>query len=395
MHRVAVRRVASVLLGCLLALAAIGRPALALDLGEWIPGLKLSPFLSERVEYQSNVFQVPSHSQSDVIFKTIPGFLADYTFGPHSVSAGYRAEILNYVDLTDQNTVNHIAVFLLRLDFPRTLLTLREDFVHTSDPPGTELTGPVESSTNTLRPEGEYRITSTFSTGVNFTWTHVRFDQASIGNLIDRDEYRPGASVFWKFTPKADIGLNYTYGRVIFSEADDRNYTDNLVFVSLRGDITAKLSSTLRVGYLIRTPDSSSQPGWSGLTFGGDTTYKPTERTTMTLATQRVPQESTFGTDPFYVTTNASLSVTQQLLPKLSVNARLGGGVNDYSTKQTTDGRTDFRRDTFILAGAGIDYDIQPWLRVGLEYRRTSRDSNFPSFRFVDDRVSGRATVQF
>ncbi len=86
MHRVAVRRVASVLLGCLLALAAIGRPALALDLGEWIPGLKLSPFLSERVEYQSNVFQVPSHSQSDVIFKTIPGFLADYTFGPHSVT---------------------------------------------------------------------------------------------------------------------------------------------------------------------------------------------------------------------------------------------------------------------------------------------------------------------
>ncbi len=149
------------------------------------------------------------------------------------------------------------------------------------------------------------------------------------------------------------------------------------------------------MGYLIRTPDSSSQPGWSGLTFGGDTTYKPTERTTITLATQRVPQESTFGTDPFYVTTNASLSVTQQLLPKLSVNARLGGGVNDYSTKQTTDGRTDFRRDTFILAGAGIDYDIQPWLRVGLEYRRTSRDSNFPSFRFVDDRVSGRATVQF
>ena len=30
---------------------------------------------SERVEYESNIFQVPSGSQDDVIFKTIPGVL--------------------------------------------------------------------------------------------------------------------------------------------------------------------------------------------------------------------------------------------------------------------------------------------------------------------------------
>jgi hypothetical protein len=151
-------------------------PAMALDLGQWIPGLKLSPFLSERVEYDSNVFQTPSHTKDDIIFKTIPGFVADYTFGPHSVSAGYRAEILRYLDLTNQDTVHHIGVAQLRLDFPRTLLTLRDDFTRTSDPPGTELTGRILSTTNVLKPEGEYRITSSFSTGLNYSWTRVRFD---------------------------------------------------------------------------------------------------------------------------------------------------------------------------------------------------------------------------
>jgi hypothetical protein len=73
----------------------------------------------------------------------------------------------------------------------------------------------------------------------------------------------------------------------------------------------------------------------------------------------------------------------------------VGGGVNEYSRKETADGRTDFRQDTFLLAGAQADYEIQPWLRVGLEYLRISRDSNFPSFRFVDDRITGRVTVQF
>lgn len=380
---------------CLLTLAVCCTPAMAFDLGQWIPGLKLSPFLSERVEYESNIFQTPSHTKDDIIFKTIPGFVADYTFGPHSISAGYRAEILRYLDLTDQDTVHHIAVGQLRLDFPRTLLTLRDDFTRTSDPPGTELTGRILSNTNVLKPEGEYRITPSFSTGVNYSWTRTRFDDRAIGDLIDRDEHLIGASIFWKFVPKGDLFLNYSYGISNFTEATDRDFTSHNITVGLRGDITAKLSSAFRIGYTREDPVHSGQNSYNGLIFGGDTTYKPIERLTITLSTQRARQESTFGTTVFYVTSNGNLSVTYQFLPKVTLAARVGGGLNDYSTKQTADGKTDFRHDTFLLGGAQADYDIQPWLRVGLEYLRTSRDSNFPSFRFVDDRITGRATVQF
>jgi hypothetical protein len=370
-------------------------PAMALDLGQWIPGLKLSPFLSERVEYDSNVFQTPSHTKDDVIFKTIPGFVADYTFGPHSVSAGYRAEILRYLDLTNQDTVHHIGVAQLRLDFPRTLLTLRDDFTRTSDPPGTELTGRILSTTNVLKPEGEYRITSSFSTGLNYSWTRVRFDDRPIGDLIDRDEHLIGASVFWKFMPRGDVFFNYSYGISSFTEADDRDFTSHNITIGLRGDITSKLSSVFRIGFTREDPVHGNQTSYNGLIFGGDTTYRPTDRLTFTLSTQRGRQESVFGTNAFYVTSNATLSALYQILPKVTLTARLGGGINDYSTKQTADGKTDFRHDSFILAGAQADYDIQPWLRVGLEYLRTSRDSNFPSFRFVDDRITARGTLQF
>lgn len=380
---------------CLLTLAVSCTPVMAFDLGQWIPGLKLSPFLSERVEYESNIFQTPSHTKDDIIFKTIPGFVADYTFGPHSISAGYRAEILRYLDLTDQDTVHHIAVGQVRLDFPRTLLTLRDDFTRTSDPPGTELTGRILSNTNVLKPEGEYRITPSFSTGVNYSWTRTRFDDRAIGDLIDRDEHLIGASVFWKFVPKGDLFLNYSYGISNFTEATDRDFTSHNITVGLRGDITAKLSSAFRIGYTREDPVHGGQNSFNGLIFGGDTTYKPIERLTITLSTQRARQESTFGTTVFYVTSNGNLSATYQFLPKVTLTARVGGGLNDYSTKQTADGKTDFRHDTFLLGGAQADYDIQPWLRVGLEYLRTSRDSNFPSFRFVDDRITGRATVQF
>jgi Putative beta-barrel porin 2 len=394
-QRAVTGRMVSRVSGCLLTMAVSCTPAMALDLGQWIPGLKLSPFLSERVEYDSNVFQTPSHTKDDIIFKTIPGFVADYTFGPHSVSAGYRAEILRYLDLTNQDTVHHIGVAQLRLDFPRTLLTLRDDFTRTSDPPGTELTGRILSTTNVLKPEGEYRITSSFSTGLNYSWTRVRFDDRPIGDLIDRDEHLIGASVFWKFMPRGDVFFNYSYGISSFTEADDRDFTSHNITIGLRGDITSKLSSVFRIGYTREDPVHGNQTSYNGLIFGGDTTYRPTDRLTFTLSTQRGRQESVFGTNAFYVTSNATLSALYQILPKVTLTARLGGGINDYSTKQTADGKTDFRHDSFILAGAQADYDIQPWLRVGLEYLRTSRDSNFPSFRFVDDRITARGTLQF
>jgi hypothetical protein len=369
-------------------------PASALDLGEWVPGLKLSPFLSERVEYETNVFQVPSHSKDDVIFKTIPGFVVDYTFGSHSLSAGYRAEILNYLDLTNQDTVHHIAAAQLRLDFPRTLLNLRDDFVRTSDPPSTELTGRILSTTNTLRPSAEYRLTPRFSTGLAYSWLRQRFDDSAIGDLIDRDEHLVLASVFWKFIPRADVGLNYGIGRTTFVTAD-RDYTRHQATISLRGEITAKLTSTFRAGWEIRDPDNAGQESGSGFYMGGDWIYKPTERTIITLSTDRSIQESTFGTTTFYTTTAAQLVAQHQLLPKLSVGARLGGGRNDYSSKQTVAGKTDFRQDWFMAAGANVEYNIQRWLRVGLEYLRTSRTSNFAPFEFVDEKITGRVTLQF
>ena len=51
-------------------------PATAFDLGQWVPGLKVSPFLSQRIEYETNVFQTPSHSQDDTS-QDHPGILAD------------------------------------------------------------------------------------------------------------------------------------------------------------------------------------------------------------------------------------------------------------------------------------------------------------------------------
>jgi hypothetical protein len=377
-----------------LSLYVAPQAASGLDLNEWIPGLKLSPFLGERVEYETNVFQVPSHAQSDVVFKTIPGFLADYTSGPHSVSLGYRAEILRWLQLTAQDTVNNIAVAQLRLDFPRLLVNVRDDFTQTNDPPNSELTGPIKSVTNVLAPESEYRLTDRFSVGANYAWTHIRFQEPDLAVLLDRDEQLVGVSVFWKFLPRADLRLQYTYGRKDFTESSDRNVQVNTVTLGLRGDLTAKLSSTFRIGVQDRT-STPIGPGYLGPVGGGDFVYRPTEQTTITLLLDRSVQESSFEDTPFYVTTNAALGVQQRIMRKLTAGVRVGGGTNQYPTKETINGLTTWRQDWFFGAGASADYQIQPWLYVGAEYAHTFRRSNFNTFDYGDDKVTGKLTLQF
>ncbi len=386
-------RLGSAVVVAVAVLVILGAPVSALDLSEWVPGLRLSPFVSQRLEYETNVFQTPNDEQDDFISKTIPGFVLDYVAGPHSVSLGYRAEILRYFTIEDQDTVHHIGAFQLRLDFPRTLLTLRDDYTHTSDPPNSELTGRIESITNVLAPAVEYRFTSRLSTELRYGWTAVDFNQDDL-NVLDRDEHLFGLTLFWKFLPRADLGAGYSYGFTNFDTASDRDVTEHFVNLYLRGDVTPKLSSTVYAGYEWRVGKHRSDADYTGFVMGGGLGYRATEALSLSLTVDRSTQESTFGDSAIYVTTGGALLATYQR-GKVSLNGRLGGGFNDYPTKQTVGTKTDWREDVYYAAGAGGDYDIQPWLRVGLEYLFTGRDSNFQSFDFSDHRVGVKATVQF
>lgn len=393
-------------------LAFVTAPASALNLNEWIPGLTLSPFFSERVEYETNVFQVPRGAKSDLISRSIPGIIGDYTVGPLATSAGYRAEILRYVDLTSQDTVHHMAVGQVKLDLPRLQLSLRDDFATTTDPPGTELTGRIKSTTNTLAPTGEYRLTERFSAGLNASWTHTSFQggsssgqpgsdvvaaqEAQAVKQLDRDEYLYGATVFWKFLPKADLRLDYGYGIKNFASDSVRDVTRHVVTLGLRGDVTSRLQSTFRIGIEDRQPDSSQVKGYRGFVVGGGWLYQPSERTRISLDTERSVQESVFANAVYYIANSGSLSVEQALFtPKLLATARLGLGENSYPTKATINNQTKFRQDLLLGAGVGLVYTIQPWLRVGVEYTYQKRSSNFSDFDFEDNKFSGRMTVQF
>jgi hypothetical protein len=400
--------VAATALVCLAAI--LPSPAWALSFEEQFQGLTVTPFLSERVEYDSNVFQTPNNTRGDLIFKTIPGFLADLSRGSLAASVGYRAEIINYLTLTGQNTTNQVGVVQLKLDMARLKLQLRDDFIESTDPPGSELTGPIKSQTNVLAPTAEYRLTERFSLAVYYAWTHIHYPATSAGadlpnaqqnqavQQLDENDQVGGATVWWKMLSKSDIGLSFQYGAQSFDNDSSRNTRREIVGFAVRGDLTAKLSSTFRIGIENREPVSGVAPSYTGIVMGGGWVFQATERTQFTLNTDRSPQESVFESAQYYISTSAALGVRHEFpARKLTAWLRTGAGQDAYNTKQPTANgvTTKYRLDTVVGTTGGLDYVIQPWLRTGIEYSFKQRTSNFPEFNYDDSRISGRMTLQF
>lgn len=387
----AVRRVVSVSFLLLSVLVPLDR-AIALDLSDWVPGLRVTPFLAERVEYESNIFRTPSHARDDVIFRTIPGVVVEYGSGVNTLSLGYRAEILNFLTLSSQDAVHHLFAGQLQLDLNRFRIRIRDDFVKTTDPQNLELTGRIESTTNTFGASAEYRLTDRLGVGVNGSSIHT--DYPTLPEL-SRAEYLAGVSVFWRVLPKADVQLGYDYGHKDFKTTLLLDVDRHIFRAGLRGELTTKLSTTFRLGYEIRDSQQRNVPGYQGFIMGGDWVYRPTERLTITLVTERDVQESSFGTQPYYISTTGTLFAIQQLGAKLAVNLRVMAGSNSYPGKETFNGQTRWRYDTLLGWGGGIGYDIQRWLRAGVEFVHTMRDSNFPQFSYQDDKIAGTITLQF
>ena len=395
-----VRRARSLVAVAVVLVAVAVSPAAAIDLNAvWpdlnLPGFTFTPFLTERVEYEANIFQTPSRAQDDVIVKTIPGFLVELPFGPHRLDFGARAEILRYADRDRQDTEHYFALGTLKLDFPGGLKAgLKEDFAHTSTPPGSELTGRIDSTTNVLAPGVEYGFAERYALGLDYAWTHVDFERDV--NALDRDEHLGGLTGFYRVQPKTDLLLNYSYGIKDFAEDARRDVTRHLVMAGVRGYLTEKLTSTFRLGYESREPDHRGATAYHGLVATGDWVFQPLARTKVVLLTQRTVEESTFATNFWYLSTLVSLSAEHSFTPKLKANGRVFGGTNDYPDKAAKVNSTfHYRHDSLVGVGLGLDYQIQRWLLVGADWLHTDRRSNFENFQYSDDVVAAKVTLSF
>jgi len=366
-------------------------------------GLALGPFrvlpsLEFSIEYDDNILLTKDDKLDDIIFHIIPGISLELPSRKYAIRLGYQADVLRYADNTDLDTVHHQALADARVNFNFGLgLRLTDRFLITDDFAGfpvPELTERVERWENTLDVGADYTVRERYTFDINYRWFMVDYKDDPDCDQFDRDDHTIAGTFFYRVLPKTSVLGEVNYNIVRYDEpavAADRDSNAWRFLVGIKGDLTAKTSVQLRIGWEWR--DYDNRQDWDGLVAEGSIIWKYREPSQVRIFGGRANVESTFEGTNYYVSSFGGVEVSHFLSERVILRVRGLGGVNQYPEDPTLGVGSADRTDHFIEAGAAVKYQMRRWLAFELGYNFLWLNSNFDEFDYTDNRV--KASVIF
>lgn len=391
---------AAVLGLALLAIVGLGEPADAqgLQLGPF----RLLPTLGLSLEYDDNILLTPDDELEDFIWHITPGIMVELPSRRYAVRLGYQADILRYMDNTDLDTVHHQALADARVDSTIGLgLRLTDRFLITDEFSGfpvPELTQRVERWENTLDAGGEYTLRERFTFDANFRWFMVDYKDDPQFEQFDRDDYTVSGTVFYRVFPKTSVLGELDYGMVRYDQpvaARDRDSDAWRFLVGVKGDLTAKTTALIKVGWEWRDYENNAREDWDGFIAEGNIVWKYRDPSEVRLFGGRANVESLEEGRNYYITNYAGVEVRHFLSDRLLVRVRGLGGLNDYPQDASVGEALPEREDTFFEAGVSVRYQMRRWVALELGYEFLYRDSNFDINDYRANRVKASVLLSY
>jgi hypothetical protein len=366
-------------------------------------GLELGPFrilpsLGLSVEYDDNILLTPNDEIDDFIFHITPGVVLELPSRKYAIRLGYQADILRYMDNTDLDTIHHSVLADARVALTAGLgLRLTDRFLITDDFSGfpvPELTERVERHENVLDAGADYTLRERYTFDANFRWFMVDYLDSDF-DQFDRDEYTVAGTFFFRVMPKTSIlgEVDYIWTRYDEPASAVARDSDGWRFwLGVKGDITAKTTVLLKLGWEWKDYESPAREDWDGLVAEANVIWKYREPSEVRVFGGRANVESLFEGTNYYVSTYGGVEVRHFLSERLIVRARGLGGVNDYPRDVLQPLQED-RSDTFFEAGVSLKYQMRRWLAFEIGYNYLVNNSNLDEFDYTDNRV--KASVLF
>jgi uncharacterized protein (PEP-CTERM system associated) len=99
----------------------------------------------------------------------------------------------------------------------------------------------------------------------------------------------------------------------------------------------------------------------------------------------------------YFEDTSVGFNLRQEFLRKLVFSAGFTYSLNDYENATAVDvwGRPVDRKDNNYIATAGLDYNIQEWISLGVAYKYNQKNSNDDSNDFTDNQVMATLKLSY
>jgi len=364
----------------------------------------LRPHLYLGEQYNDNLFYASGVRRSDFITVIRPSFTAALgrPDSPNQVNLTYTLDSLLYADNSDQNSLDHTLALGVALRRSRIAFDSNNQAIWASSIYGGLLSfeqaaegvagASIDRLSYSLNQRVTYQVGQKTSTYLSGTAGGTDFEDGSA--YYDLNNLRGTLGFGYQAFTKIGLFGEFYYGQA----ASTPNITGNPFFrkgphlesfggfLGAKGELTTKLSGSVKVGYDV-SDYADGSAGASSPVVEADLTARFTERTSATLGYSRRSTLSVQYSQQVYTSDSINLGVQQRLGATGRWTAGLRGtyGRNEYTGTGIASGASS----DYFSVSASLSYQFRQWLGAMFNYEfQKSTSSQVGSIEYDVNRVS-------
>jgi len=353
--------------------------------------LDITPYVNASGTYTDNVFLTKRNRKADFYYSVLPGIkLRLRPIGRHGFYLNYEADYARFDTYDEADYFVHTADAALDLNLPKGFrLKVGDKITSGADPPDFEGDRTAPYISNMARIEGSYTFWDRFALGLKYA--HGLKDYKHRSDEIDNFDTNTVGGVFrLRILARTSMLLEYVYAATDYRRERarvDNNYS-NRINTGITWDVTAKTKGVVRGGYVAKNYYALNREE-DALYVSADISHELTSRTIVTLRGIRsVFDTSKADRNLIYSSSYLSNQVTASLRHTYRKFTGSIGGDYIYDRYLYDDLRAGKKRRDHVWRGsAGIDYQMQRWIKLGVKYRYTDLDSNFDNEDYIENLV--------
>ena len=225
-----------------------------------------------------------------------------------------------------------------------------------------------------------------------FDYSHFLLTYDAARNAArDRADDSFSTYIFYKLRPKTSLFLEYAFTDIAYSNDTSLNSREHNFFLGVEWKITAKSTGSVKAGYGLRDFTDSAMSSKT-FVFEGKVEHRFTPKTSLTVTASRRTDETNIPSTFFVLANDFSVRYQQMLTSRITGSLDLGYTNESYGADLTFGGLAAKRKDNLYYLSPGVQYEFRKWLKAGISYIHTTRNSNFPDFAYSNNTLLLRLT---
>ena len=355
------------------------------------------------VGVDTNVFDVPENQNPEKDFTATITPMTDIWMraGLSWFQFTVKEDVVWYQQARSERSENSSYEMTWRAPIGRTLVAISPRYLSTRERPGYEI------DERALRKEWggtakvEVKALASTFVAVNASTQHVNFDASdtflgtNLRDELNRTTNTYGVEVRHQLTPLTSLSGDVLRETDRFTFNPLRNANSTSVNGSVKFDPFALVKGSATIGYKDFAPLTPDLPAYRGLVSTVDVSYTLLGATRFAVQAKRDISFSFEDTEPYYLQTGFTGSITQQIFGPFDAVVR--GGVQHLGYRDRTDAvvAVEDRTDTIRSYGGGIGYHFGEDVRLGFNVDKQTRTSPVPEREYSGLRVGTSLTYGF